>query len=65
MKHCEALTLFPHLGTVRDDIRPGLRITNYRKRAVIAFAVQGDRVAIIGVFYGGQDYAAVLHEDRD
>jgi toxin ParE1/3/4 len=65
VKHCEALTVFPHRGTMRDDIRPGLRITNYRKRAVIAFAVQGDRVAIIGVFYGGQDYAAVLHEDPD
>ncbi len=64
VKHCEALTLFPHRSTMRDDIRPGLRISNYRKRSVIAFAVQDDRVAIIGVFYGRQDYAAVLHEDR-
>ncbi len=49
-------------GTMRDDIRPGLRITNYRKRAVIAFSVLGDTVAIIGVFYGGRDYEAALQD---
>jgi plasmid stabilization system protein ParE len=43
--------------------RPGLRITNYRKRAVIAFSVDAEQVSIIGVFYGGQDYEAILDED--
>ena len=46
-------------------MRPGLRITNYRKRAVIAFDVAGDWVSIIGVFYGGQDYETILHDDAD
>ncbi len=45
---------------MRDDIRPGLRITHYRKRTVIAFEVNADQVAIIGVFHGGQDYEAAL-----
>jgi toxin ParE1/3/4 len=36
---------------MRDDIRLGLRITNYKKRAVIAFDVEADLVSIIGVFY--------------
>ena len=44
---------------------PGLRITNYRKHAVIAFEVAGDLVSIIGVFYGGQDYETILHDDAD
>ncbi len=26
--HCEDLQTFPNRGTSRDDIRPGLRITN-------------------------------------
>jgi toxin ParE1/3/4 len=39
-----------------------LRITNYKKRVVIAFAVLAESVAIIGIFYGGQDYEAVLQE---
>lgn len=57
---CEGLGTFPARGAARDDIRPGLRITSYRRRTVIAFAVEPDRVAIIGVFHGGQDYEAAL-----
>jgi plasmid stabilization system protein ParE len=34
---CESLHAFPLRGTARDDIRPGLRITGYQKRVVIAF----------------------------
>lgn len=45
--YCESLRTFPLRGTMRDDVRPGLRITNYRKRAVIAFdvAVEGHGAA--------------------
>lgn len=50
---------------MRDDVRPGLRITHYRKRAVIAFDVAADLVSIIGVFYGGQDYETILHDDAE
>ena len=63
--YCESLRTFPLRGTMRDDVRPVLRITNYRKRAVIAFDVAGDLVSIIGVFYGGQDYETILHDDAD
>ncbi|MGE0332366.1 MAG: type II toxin-antitoxin system RelE/ParE family toxin [Ramlibacter sp.] len=62
---CESLRTFPHRGTRRDDVRSGLRITHYKKRTVIAFAVDADRVSIIGVFYGGQDYETILHEDPE
>lgn len=63
--YCESLAAFPHRGTRRDDIRPGLRITNYRRRTVIAFEVDdaSARVAILGVFYGGRDYERALGED--
>lgn len=63
--YCENLRDFPHRGTSRDDIRPGLRITNYKKRAVIAFAMGTDLISIIGVFYGCQDYETVLRTDFD
>ena len=52
-------------GAKRDDIRPGLRITNYKGRTVIAFAVAPRRVSIVGVFYSGQDYATALQDDLD
>lgn len=58
--YCETLQKFPQRGTRRDDIRPGLRITNYKGRAVIAFEVGVDLVSIIGVFYGGQDFESEL-----
>lgn len=63
--YCESLNTFPHRGTKRDDVRPGLRITNYMKRAVIAFAVDAELVSIIGVFYGGRDYETILQDDSE
>lgn len=60
--HCESLEKFPLRGNQRDDIRPGLRITSYRRRVVIAFNVAAGSVNIIGIFYGGQDYEAALEE---
>ena len=63
--YCEGLQTFPHRGTRRDDIRPGLRITNYKKRVAIAFNVDAEQVSILGVFYGGQDYETVFKSDFD
>ena len=60
--YCEGLTDFPHRGSARDDIRPGLRTVGYKRRVVIAFAVLDDTVAILGIFYGGRDYEALLAE---
>jgi plasmid stabilization system protein ParE len=63
VSYCESLCTFPHRGTMRDDIRPSLRMTNYKKRAVIAFAVDAEQVSILGIFYGGQDYETILQND--
>jgi plasmid stabilization system protein ParE len=63
--YCEGLRTFPQRGTHRDDIRPGLRITNYKGRTVIAFDVAAELVSIIGVFYGGQDYETLLQPNLD
>lgn len=57
---CEELAMFPHRGKARDDIKPGLRTVGFRRRVVVAFAVLDRDVVIVGVFYGGRDYEAVL-----
>lgn len=62
VSYCEGLSTFPHRGTRRDDIRPGLRVTNYKKRAVIAFNVDAKLVSIIGIYYGGQDFESDLND---
>jgi toxin ParE1/3/4 len=54
------LTAFPHRGRTRDDLRPGLRTIGFRRRVVIAFAVFEDAVTVVGIFYGGRDYEAIL-----
>lgn len=61
--YCESLRTFPHRGTRRDDLRPGLRTLGYRRRVTILFEVADDTVNIIGVYYGGQDYEAALRDD--
>ena len=55
---------FPHRGTRRDDVRAGLRITHYRRRAAIAFSVDESalRVTILGVYYGGRDYEGAVRQ---
>lgn len=60
--YCEGFATLAHRGTQRDDIRPGLRVTNYRGRAVIAFSIdeRSATVAILGVYYGGRNYEAEL-----
>ena len=65
VKYCLAFSTFPHRGTRRDDIWPGLRTVGYRRSATIAFEVLDDTVNIHGVYYGGQDYEADLREDEE
>ena len=65
--YCEGLHVFPLRGNLREDIRPGLRITHYKKRTVIALEVDEKigLVSVLGLFYGGQDYGAALMSVSD
>ncbi len=65
VEHCESLATLPHRGTPRDDIRPGLRTTPYKRRTVIAYTVDAGQVSVIGVFHGGRDYESELQPDSD
>ncbi|MGA2276101.1 MAG: type II toxin-antitoxin system RelE/ParE family toxin [Terracidiphilus sp.] len=56
VEQCESLKTLPIRGTQRDDIRPGLRVFNFRRRVSIAFEVTGEVVTILGIFYGGQNF---------
>ncbi|WP_250502537.1 type II toxin-antitoxin system RelE/ParE family toxin [Caballeronia sp. AZ7_KS35] len=62
---CMKLQTFPARGVARDDLLPGLRVTHFRKRAIIAYTLDPEVVSIVGVFYGGQDYEAALTPDED
>lgn len=60
MDYCESLHVFPHRGRRRDDLKPGLRVTNHNRRVSIVFEVDScnREVLIYRVHYGGQDYEA-------
>ena len=64
VERCESIRLFPHRGTRRDDVRPGLRTIGFRRRVAIAFSVGDNAVTIVGIFYGGQGYDAALRESE-
>ena len=47
-------------GTVRDDIAEGLRVIGIASSASVAFRVQDERVTVLRVVYGGQDWQSTL-----
>lgn len=54
------LTSFPHRGTRRDDLRPGLRTVPFRRRLTIAYAVKSREVRIIAIARAGQEMKGLL-----
>ena len=63
VEYCEGLETFPQRGTPRDDIRPGLRTTSYKRRTEIAYTFEDETVSIIGVFHGGRDFETALQPE--
>jgi toxin ParE1/3/4 len=59
-RYCGRLADFPHRGTPRDEILPGLRTIGFERRVTVAFTLTIDTVLIEGIFYGGQDFATRL-----
>ena len=57
---CRNLSAFPERGIRRDDLRPGLRILGFERRAVIALQVTVDKVIILRILYGGRDLETVF-----
>jgi toxin ParE1/3/4 len=57
---CVGLETFPLRGAPRDDLGPGVRLLGFERRVAIAYAVEDDEVVILGVFYGGRDFEAIL-----
>lgn len=60
--YCQSLAFFPHRGTRRDDLHPGLRVTHYKSKTITAFFVDDTSrtVLIADIFHGGRDYEAAL-----
>ncbi len=55
-EYCRGFDLASERGHRRDDVRPGLRIVGFEKRVTIAFFVEDERVVLLRMFYGGQNW---------
>jgi toxin ParE1/3/4 len=53
---CDRLEFGAERGTRHDHIRSGLRIVGFERRVTVAFVVDEDRVTVLRLFYGGQDW---------
>lgn len=58
--YCLSFETFPERGVSREDLRPGLRMVGYHRKATIAFAYRDGVVTILRVFGRGQDGEAEL-----
>ncbi|MDA0569909.1 type II toxin-antitoxin system RelE/ParE family toxin [Burkholderia gladioli] len=62
---CEQLDRFPQRGVPREDLLVGLRLTHYRGSTVVAYRITEEQVAVLGIYHGGQDYAADFQSSID
>ena len=62
LETCFALDVFPDRGTPRDDIKPGLRTLVFKRNVLIAYAVEADRVAVLGIGWRDQDIARLIKD---
>ena len=60
---CTALETFPSRGASREDLGSGVRLLGFERRVAIAYSVNNEDVEILGLFYGGRDFAAILRAD--
>jgi toxin ParE1/3/4 len=53
-RFCLGFETFPERGSIRSDVRHGLRIVGFERRVSIAFVVEGERVTILQILYAGR-----------
>lgn len=53
---CMGLAHASERGSLRNDVRKGLRVIGFERRINIAFVVEAERVVILRLFYGGRNW---------
>ena len=57
------LDLASERGTLRSDIRSGLRVIGFERSLTIAFEVSSESVKILRIFSGGQNWQDLLNDE--
>lgn len=61
-RYCLRLADFLERGVRRGDLRRGIRTISIRRRILIAYVLNEDRVEIARILYGGRDLSRALQE---
>lgn len=59
-RYCRSFDLAPERGTVRDDIRPGIRVVGFERRLAVVLAVGPRDVSILRIFRRGVDWETAI-----
>jgi toxin ParE1/3/4 len=57
LRRSKELEVFPHQGSERKALRPGLRVIGYKHRASIHFEVSEGKVMVLRFFYAGRNWS--------
>ncbi len=57
-----SLNVFPERGTVRDEMRSGLRIIGFERSASVAFVVEDDDVVVLRILAKGQEFGEMASD---
>jgi toxin ParE1/3/4 len=60
---CDTLGDFPHRGTPRDHLEPGLRTVTFERRVVIVYRTEQHRVLILRLIHTARDIGAQFGRD--
>lgn len=60
LDNLDVVTVFPTIGSQRDDVRPGLRTFGFERRVIVAYFFDEHRVYVLGVYYGGREWESDL-----
>lgn len=68
LDHIDSILMFPLAGRTRDDVRPGMRTSTFKKRTLVAYEVVETSsevmINILGVVHGGQQWESALGDDK-
>jgi toxin ParE1/3/4 len=52
----QAFDPFPQRGSMRDTIRPGLRVIGFERRVSVAFIVEAQGTVVLRILYAGRQF---------
>ena len=68
LNHVDGIPGIPLASLARDDVRPGMRTSTFKRGTLVAYEVDessGELVVnILGVFHGGQGWEAALGDEQ-